>query len=78
MTPFSKFIEYKIGAADLLSVSGVNGISAWIAIFVGLISAYIKKQKGVWILVGGLITLGVGLVCGAVTGAIILITKSSR
>lgn len=75
MTPFSKFIEYKIGAADLLSVSGVNGISAWIAIFVGLISAYIKKQKGVQILVGGLITLGVGLVCGAVTGAIILITK---
>lgn len=69
------FIQHKLGIEDLLSVFAVHGVSSWIAIFCGLISSYIKKEKGVWILVGGLIALGIGLVAGAVTGALILLTK---
>jgi ammonium transporter Rh len=68
-------ITNKLGVADIMGIHNVHGLCSWISVLCGMIACYCKKAKGVWTLVAGLITFGIALVCGAITGVIINLSK---
>ena len=79
MPLFKKYVARgltkKCGVADILGVHNVHGLCGWISVLCGMISGYCDSAEGVWTFVAGLITFGIAIICGAITGLVINLAK---